>query len=362
MTGEIFAHSRFAPEEFSNGGCKRTAQIHEILRLNNIAFQAADLDQYSESSKSLSAYLRGIRYNKKVSANFRNDHNIGRYIKAFDEFVEEKKPSLLIWESVSDHFLLLAKTLQAKIIPFIALPHNIESLTKGSRSFASGLASPHWFKEEIKYLTYSNKVFTISLEEQWLLSLYGINADYLPYYPTISVKSYLLDIRKEKEKQPRKIARNLLLLGTFYNPPTLNGYKALLAHLSLNKDLTVNVAGFGSEKLANLNSPNIKIWGTVSNETLKRLIIDNDVIIVQQEPTTGALTRIPELLIAGIPVIANTTAARSYHNLSGVSVYNNYQELFKLIGDTPITPPPVPAPPTLAEKRFIEAIKSCIQV
>jgi hypothetical protein len=358
MPGSISTHSHFDPDEFSNGGCKRTAQIREILNKNNILFTVADFEPYQPKPRSLSSYRRGIIHNKKITANPRNDINTGKFLKSFEQFVKKEKPAQFIWESVASHHLMLAKVLHSNKIPFIALPHNIESLVAGNSSFKSRLSSPHWFAEELKYLKYSNKVFTMSHEEQWLLSLYGVDADYLPYYPTDRVKTYLLGIRKVKETQERgRYPKKLLLLGTFYNRPTRHGYLDLLKHISKFKSIELNIAGFGSESLEYLNSSNIKVWGSVDVETLKNIIIDNDVVILHQEPTTGALTKIPELLIAGIPIIANSAASRSFYGIQGITTYFNYQELFELIDTFVSSLPPIPQAPVSAEKRFIDSIK-----
>ena len=50
-----------------------------------------------------------------------------------------------------------------------------------------------------------------------------------------------------------------------------------------------------------------------------------------QPGATGALTRIPDLLLAGIPVIANSIAARSYYNLPGVRVVENIDHLLGVL-------------------------------
>ncbi|MDB5122985.1 MAG: glycosyltransferase [Mucilaginibacter sp.] len=358
MSGSIYTHSNFEPDEFSNGGCKRTAQIHEILNKNNIPFTIADFEPHQPKPRSLPSYLRGITHNKRLSLNLRNDHNTGRYIKAFERFIDKNKPSLFIWESLANQHFLLGNELYKRKIPFIALPHNLESLLIDNHSFTSNVNSPNWFTEELKYLRYPNKVFTISLEERWLLSIYGIDVDYLPYYPTTAVTSYLLNIREEREKNKKYATpKKILLLGTFYNKPTLQGYVDLLSQSEKFKDIIFNVAGFGSEILESYNSSNIKIWGSVDTTLLRELIIENDIVLLNQPPTSGALTKIPELLIAGVPIFANHNASRSYYGLDGIHVYHNYQELFDLMHSISPPIPNIPAPPEAAEKRFVDYIK-----
>lgn len=206
------------------------------------------------------------------------------------------------------------------------------------------------------------KVFTISREEQWLLGLFGIDADHLPYYPTDNVKAYLLNIRAEREqKSQTNKPKNILLLGTFFNGPTMLGYIDLLNYISKIDDLIINVVGFGSEALKTYSSPKIKIWGSVDNEALRQIIIDNDIAVIHQPPTTGALTRIPELLIAGIPIFSNQTASRSYAHEAGIYVYYNFEELHNLIDTAPLNISRIPERPLQAEKRFIDTIRSFVK-
>lgn len=363
MPGSIYTHSHFEPDEFSNGGCKRTAQIREILNKNNIPFKIADFEPYKPKPRSLSSYIRGVAYNKRPRLNLRNDHNTGAYIKAFERFIDENEPSLFIWESLANQHFLLGNELYKRKIPFIALPHNLESLLIDNHSFTSNVNSPNWFTEELKYLRYPNKVFTISLEERWLLSIYGIEVDYLPYYPTIAVNAYLLNIRAEREKNKKSgTTKKILLLGTFYNKPTMQGYVDLLSQSEKFKDIIFNVAGFGSEILKSYNSSNIKIWGSVDTTLLRELLIENDIVILNQPPTSGSLTKIPELLIAGIPIAANHNASRSFYGVNGMHTYHNYQELIDLIHAISPATPDIPAPPVAAEKRFVDYIKTINRV
>jgi hypothetical protein len=53
--------------------------------------------------------------------------------------------------------------------------------------------------------------------------------------------------------------------------------------------------------------------------------------IVYQECGSGALTKICEFLLAGVPVLANQHAARSYYNCSGVIEFASVAELPLLI-------------------------------
>ena len=224
----------------------------------------------------------------------------------------------------------------------------------GSESVFSKRKNSDWLSEELQYLNYCRKIFTISSNEKQLLLDNGLDTAYLPYYPARAAENFLLGIREKKKQQvksPLDKCKNILLLGTFYNIPTANGYIELIDGIKGNKEFNILVAGFGSEKLTGIfTEPNIQIWGSVTNETLSDLIINADYGVIHQQPSGGSLTRIPELLLAGLPLLVNIHAARSNSSLTGVSVYNTYAELLQMLNE-PVTdmPPILPKP---AEERF----------
>lgn len=203
---EIYKHSHFEPDAFGHGGNKRTAQIDGLLTTLNVAIKTADLSNSRQIKNKLSPYLKGVGYNKTLNTGNKSKYAIGRYIKLFETFVAKNKPELFIWESTVDYNLLLAEILYKHHIPVIALPHNIESLVAGSKSVFSNKPSPAWLAEELRYLACSDKCFAISREEHWLLSTAGINAAYLPYYPTPELEKYLSDLRFQKQQYDKPAA------------------------------------------------------------------------------------------------------------------------------------------------------------
>ena len=69
----------------------------------------------------------------------------------------------------------------------------------------------------------------------------------------------------------------------------------------------------------------------------------------------GFLTRIPDMLVAGIPVIVNQIAARSTSGYSGVYSYQ-YPEELNLWLDKELPMPSLPEKPEYAEKAFIHSV------
>ncbi|MCQ6957278.1 hypothetical protein [Mucilaginibacter aquariorum] len=359
---KIYKHSHFLPDAFGHGGNKRTAQISEILINAGITAGTADLANNFSANWKILLYLKGLGHNPNLKTGHKNKYAVGRYIKLFEEFVREQKPHLFIWESTVEYNLLLAEVLYKNNISAIALPHNIESMVAGSKSVFSGKMSPDWLLEELRYLGYCKKTYTISREEQWLLSNAGLNASYLPYYPPREAEQFLLSIRKKRQHIPPsgRSTKNILLLGTFHNKPTFDGYFDLLKHIENIQGLKIQVAGFGSERLKDtFKGSHIHIWGGVDNDTLSRLITASDCAIIHQQPSGGALTRVPELLLAGLPLILNIHAARSCFDLKGIAVYDSYPQLLDMLHEIDLQMPPLISRP-LEEKQFAEYINSCI--
>lgn len=355
----IYKHSHFKSDSWGHGGNKRTAQINHLLSTAGLTFTEADFSAYAPKAKNMLYYFKGLNFSGNISNSLKNNYAIGRYLKQFEAFIKQHRPDYFIWESTNEFNLVLAEVLHSFQIPFVALPHNIESLVQGTKSVFSQKSSPYWLTEELSFLKNANQVFTISREEQWLLSTHHIPSAYLPYYPPAELKNSLSGIRdKRSERKTRHQQRQkqLLLLGTFYNPPTRNGYIGLINQIKHLNNVEINVAGSGSEQLREIFAQkNIRIWGTVSIPQLHELLITCDQALIHQEPTSGALTRIPELLLAGIPILANDTAARSYYDQDGITVYHDAGQLINLMGnECPPVPPLLPAP--IEEEYFIRHV------
>jgi glycosyltransferase involved in cell wall biosynthesis len=359
----IYKHSHFLPDGNGHGGTRRTAQINELLDDAGIAYQEVEMEGAAAGLRKGLYYLKGLLYQKRIGIRLKNDYAIGRYLALFERFVKSGKPDVFIQESTGGHHLLLSRVLKENHIPAVALPHNLESLVSGTQSVLSGRISPGWLAEEVKYLSYYDHLFTISREEAWLLSNFGLPATCLPYYPVRQTERFLTSLRYQRGRLGKTpgARKEVLLLGTFYNLPTAEGYIELIRQIGQTGRVIIHVAGYGSEQLEKVfNSEHIHIWGSVDNEKLAALIIQCDCAIVHQQPSSGALTRIIEMLIAGLPVLANIHAARSHFDYcGGLMIYESYSQLFELLqNDMPV--PAMPDRPS-EEVFFVEYIRSMIE-
>lgn len=355
--------SNFTVDANGHGGNHRTAQVVELVRSTGLEIR--DTKMVRAANRYIEG-LWGLNFVARNGVRLAGEHGyypspwqlpgLGRHYRAFQHaFADHKGKKLLIWESTNNYAPpYLAREAGFKIM---AVPQNLESLGQGGPPYTRR-ALPKSLKREISYLAKADAVFCISREEQWLLKLWGVDADYLPTYPPEPV---LLSLLKVRERRDRSAKMRFLILGTVHNPPTLEGMIDQLGWLKKiggEMDFEVDIAGYGTEQLERYcDDPALTLRGTVSTSVLGELLTNARAVLIHQRAAVGALTRIPEMLVAGIPVIANDVACRSAHEYEGVHCYSNPRELAALMNRR-LDTPPVLARPVEAERRFAARLGS----
>lgn len=124
--------------------------------------------------------------------------------------------------------------------------------------------------------------------------------------------------------------------------------------LQLNVEL--HIGGYGTAQHIHIANDykNVVLLGELSQEQMTREMIECNAILINQPPTTGALTRIVEAEIAGVPVVANTDSMRDYFKIPGIYEYRTMDEL-KDVLSRDLQMPSIPPRPD--SKLFIEAIQ-----
>ena len=159
------------------------------------------------------------------------------------------------------------------------------------------------------------------------MRLWGINAHFLPYIPPQQTRDYLLAIRKERDQRIQPTKR-ILMAGSALNVPTAQGMQQLMDYWQHISGYELRVAGYGTlDKLLHPQKGYVTLLGTLSDEQMREEMISCDALLISQPPTTGALTRIQEALVAGIPIIANDNAVRTYRRTAGVYEYTHMEDL-----------------------------------
>lgn len=336
MDNILLYHRIFKPDPWGHGGEKRAAQLQEIYDQNALQvdefklgkaridilaiFRALKMVFFSQGKEAFFS-KRSLYYLKAVAWNITPLYS---YLK--------KSSSVLLWESTGDFFYFIPYLAEKRGKTIIALPHNLESLIPESVSLVTNKKTPDGFLKEIEVLKKCKSVFTISREEQWLLSLFGVEAFYLPYYPPKAVQQQLLRIRERRKHRQR--TNCVLMLGSALNRPTQVGMQQMMDVWGAMKNAPqLRVAGYYTTQRLKISSDNVIMLGELTNEQLEEEMYKADCLLINQPPTTGALTRIVEFLIAGVPVVVNESSARSYWGTDGLFVFSSCEELSLLLSE-----------------------------
>lgn len=339
----VIRYTKFASNPSGDGGSKRSVQIEEFWRAKGVDFieEKFLLPKKYTKLQAVRWCIRAIRFISK-NVGWKKFPTLKDKINAiltyalrlpaiYDKY--KGQDVVFLWENTNDvAALYLMKVAGAKII---AYPHNLESLVPTQVDPISHRKAPYWLYEEIERLKLCDEVYAISKEETWLLQLFGVNAKYYPYYPPKVVEQELLAIKSKREAyhQNNIQEKSYLILGSATNPPTRIGMQKLIDYFGAKDNLsyTIHVAGYQSQTLRYVQNPKIEYHGTMDVGDLDALQIQVGGIIINQPTTSGALTRIVENRIAGIPIYANFGAARDFYNLHDVHVYESLEDLEVLL-------------------------------
>ena len=337
---KVVRYTKFKNNPHGDGGSKRSAQIEEYWRSKGVEFidEKFDLPKQYSKVQAIKWVCRAIifigrnvgwRQYRGIKDKFQAILTYALRIPAIYDMYAGEDVTFL-WEDTQDvAAMYLMRAAGAKVLGY---PHNLESLVPTQHDSVTHKESPYWLYEEIVRLKMCDEVYCISKEETWLLQLFGVNAKYYPYYPPKEVEKELLEIMKKSGARKNSRKKQYLILGSATNPPTRMGMQKLIDYFEQQKDAnySVHVAGYNTETL-NVSGDAVVNHGTVSTEELEQLLINTDGIIIYQPITSGALTRIVENRVAGIPIYANFGAARDFYNLPDVHVYNEIEELRNLL-------------------------------
>jgi len=341
---------------YGAGAVWRRRQIDEILRRHGM--QAIDMERHLEMSlprKLQVATNVMLRFGRCVSWS-RISLASAAYSYAFYRHNLRRPVSrtiVLEWATNPVAFAAL-KDAGFKIVVCLMA---IGSLWRERPNPITG-AYPKMFLTEVENLRAADVVFCISREEQWLLANLGIAAGYLPYFPD-SEREYEL-LQEREQRSPGLRSNEFLICATRGNTDTIKSFQEQvewIRALLSTEDVIFHVTGNGTEEIRDIwNSPGFIFHGTCTPDRFVELKRRCRAICIHSQKGLGAVTRVPDMLLAGLPVLATPAAARSFLDLSGVHVYNSPAELRELIA-SPLEFPPAPKRPERLEDDFAEQLK-----
>jgi glycosyltransferase involved in cell wall biosynthesis len=293
----------------------------EMFDIAQVPMHGAPETQSALFSRSREFDAR-YNFNAHLRGQFARDYNLAPLISQFN------LAGALIDDPV--FFPHTVQELTRLGIPVAAVVHNLESLALIPKDTRHQL---ELLEREIFYCLQSQMCISISLEETWMLGNFGATCLYYPYYPSKDVEDWLNTIKMARKDTEKKY---FLCLGTAFNPSTYQGMIELITMWDTiaSPGETLVVAGYGTSLITReaKSSGSVHIAGSLNQEDLFSVLAECRACIVHQTTGSGALTKIPELILAGIPVIASRQAARSHSGTSGMLVYDSIADIAGLIG------------------------------
>jgi len=259
------------------------------------------------------------------------------------------------------YFAPLVGKLARRRIPLIASCQNIESLSYPKISFRN---KARLFRREIDILRLCDLVITISREDTWLLKNFNIDAFFFPYYPDGGVYERLIKIRRARKTSGKE---GIMLLGNAGNMATRRGMTQVMNNWkrqglagSFGKLL---VAGYKTDVFFDKypTDNDIEFLGPLPDDRLDERLISIRAGLCHQEGGGGALIKIADMLVAGVPVLASSPTARSYYGRPGLIEFPGLLNLKNALVQLDQLPEHIPVPPAPDPAVLVAKIESLIQ-
>lgn len=313
-----------------HGGTKRSEQINQVL-LENYDVKLLSLIELKKNKwklfKNPLFLLISFYYSFILSVKVGLSMKGFLYLTYFGFFslleIRREKYNVVFLEITSDVSIPLSRLFFMFDINCILFPHNIEFMVPEGCGKDLFLRDAYMMSCEIDAYKSCTKVYTISDYDTSILRCFNINAETFPYFPPDKDVLFFDQVRKNRSKNSDRSEKdNLLLLGSAINPPTYIGMTKFLDDVKKfseeYKDLFVEVAGYGTDKLGSYKSKNVDVLGAISDEELYEKLSKCSAALVVQPQTTGFLTKIVELNLSGVPVIVLS----DYFQAKGLEEYN----------------------------------------
>jgi hypothetical protein len=370
----VLTMSVFEGSIFGHGGEKRTQQIKDIVSSfhhNHVVFSIDYHGNQTVSLRNKLVHSISIPDSRAASETCRRSLSLNKILIESHKFYTQsrsldqhdrffKQATTIIWENNYHDFFYLPYLIKKRYgKKIIACPQNIESLVPRQMSGWLGKTKLEYLRQELEPFRLCDEVFTIAEEDQWLFNLLDIKAKFLPSFPATELLGLNLELRRLREANQQE--DYFLIIGTVGNPPTRTGMTKLLLDLqkiNITENYQYKVAGYGTEifkdQFGSVN--NMEILGSLEQAELDLLMVKCKAMIINQDYCPGALTKVPEILISGVPIIINTGASRSYKRMDGVYVYDSISELKRYL-NSPLPIPIVPGIPFDRYNSLIDAIE-----
>jgi glycosyltransferase involved in cell wall biosynthesis len=281
---------------------------------------------------------------------------ITKYRAAFDAF----QPDLVVTQHSACLWSLPFQ--RQRGIPTLVCPQNFDSLDDNFAIDRKRQLQLHLgdLATEIDALRQYHARFMISKVEAAFISGMGSPSFFYPYVPVGAIRAFYETVRARRQPE-----RGLfVLLGTAAHKPIRDGMRWLLdqiAQVGLPDGVRVIAAGAGTETLLEGGTiPGVEAVGWLTESDLNELLTRAHAMLLPKWRGFGSATRLPEMALAGIPVIASDYLTHAVDPLPGLIPVAQHgadwrAAIERLMGE-PIQPPPPDFPPSTLE-QWVNGLK-----
>lgn len=200
-------------------------------------------------------------------------------------------------------------------IPTVACIQNLEAfdMSDDLRGKWAMRAKALDFANEFEVLSRCEYRLFISRVEAGLMGGLGLSGSFYPYVPVGEIKKRLEKVRSKRSRGSPERGLFLLLgtVGPEIRRASFGWFLESARRRGLPKGVRAVVAGLHTETLLPPGEtlPGIEVRGWLEEDALDDLLSRVTAVVVPQRQGFGALTRLPELSCAGVPVLVsrNTT-------------------------------------------------------
>jgi len=320
-------------DQFRHGGVKRSDQIRETLE----AFECTEIRL--QESKVWQVLFRPSVLSRTIW-NFFTLPSLGfRWLtrakqSAHLAILSRKVDSIgqlggVVIEYGSGPSRYAPQYFSQRNIPYILAQQNLEFLVPGTPP--NRYCGSEYILER-QAIERAQHCITISEQDARLTRIYNRNTSTLPYYPAGPERENIEVLRQHRAKLSLG-GDYIIMMGTAINPPTREGMQSFLNWLEAQPHevcgMHVYIVGFATD-IYFKNGRNHTVLGALSREKLNELLVNCAFVLLNQLCTSGFLTRLVDLNLAGIPVVISNDYIQARDlEAYGIYTYSRFDDISK---------------------------------
>lgn len=320
-----------------HGGIRRSNQIRDLCLTGDgleIRLRNAPMAQPYPASGILSLGPRVSRFLKRtIYCTARGRDRNCLYERYVDQQMKNLEFSVAAVEFSLDIEKNVPLMMRRRRIPYVLFLHNVEFLVPREQYHPnSGID----YELERDAMRHALHCVTISESDARIARIFSRSVSVLPYYPSAKDCDRFDSIRTARRKRgPDMLPASVAVMGTVANWPTLVGMRELANWLGQasddGADVEFRIVGYNTERYFS-DCGRCRVLGSVSDAELDRVLVASTSVVIHQAPTSGFLTRLVELNLAGVPVAVNDDYEQARGlEAWGIYTYRSFSDLGALI-------------------------------